>query len=126
MTQHGYIRIELDNRKYMAHRLAWLYMFGKDPDAEIDHINGNRSDNRLANLREAIRSENMQNKGKYRNNSSGLTGVSWSKVRNKWAANIQAGNVQKNLGFFSTKEEAYLAYLKAKAEKHAFHPMTRA
>lgn len=125
LTKYGYVRVQLGKRKYMAHRLIWLYVYGYEPPHEIDHVNGDRADNRLCNLREATRAENMQNKRRYRNNTSGLVGATWSQVRRKWAANIQTEGRQVNLGFYDTPEEARAAYLSAKAEQHQFQPTPR-
>lgn len=80
LRKTGYIEISLDGRLYFAHRLAWLYNFNNFPKEQIDHINGNRSDNRLANLREVSRAENMRNIKMQSNNTSGLTGVNYREV----------------------------------------------
>ena len=73
----GYWQIYVNNRLYLAHRLAWLYVYGKWPDKGIDHKNGIRTDNRICNLREATASQNGANKGRLTRNTSGFKGVSW-------------------------------------------------
>lgn len=114
---HGYLTLMVDAKSYVAHRLAWFYVYGVWPK-EIDHINRIRNDNRISNLREVSRLENMYNKSKYANNSSGLTGVSWHKATGKWHSSICAKGLQKYLGLFDTPEEAHAAYLAAKEELH--------
>jgi hypothetical protein len=98
----GYHRIMINNIRYFSHRLAWLISTGDFPNEFIDHINGNRSDNRLINLREATKQQNNRNACKRKDNTSGIKGVSWHKASSKWAARI--GN--KHLGLFVSKEEA--------------------
>jgi hypothetical protein len=71
----GYISIKIDRKEYYAHRLAWLYVYGKFPDNEIDHINGMPSDNRLLNLRDVERKENRKNQKISNRNKSGIIGV---------------------------------------------------
>lgn len=85
----GYRRIGIKGRIYLAHRLALLYVSGELPD-EVDHINGNRLDNRLCNLRAATRSENASNVGLSRANRSGHRGVSWSARKRKWLVQVGA------------------------------------
>ena len=86
---------------------------------EIDHINGNRTDNRIANLRAVTRGGNMQNQRRaHASNTSGLLGVYYKPKNKKWAAQIQANKKRMNLGLFKTAEEAHTAYLKAKRELH--------
>lgn len=117
----GYIQIGIDGRRYMAHRLAWLYVHGHWPDVEIDHISGEPEDNRIANLREATRSQNLQNLRRARADSrSGLLGV--SRAAGRWLAQIQTSGKKKYLGLFDTAESAHNAYLAAKAELHPFAP----
>jgi len=85
---NGYIYIRFDGKMVLAHRLAWFHIHGVWPKDLIDHINGNRADNRLQNLREASLSQNAAN-GKVRStNSSGIAGVSWDKSKNGWVASI--------------------------------------
>lgn len=106
---HGYLQIKLQNRKYTAHRLAWLHVYGVWPKDQIDHINRNRSDNRISNLREATNKQNLQNAGKYSNNTSGHTGVSWYKREFKWQAHIKHNCKKIHLGYFTNLEAATAA-----------------
>lgn len=111
----GYVRVYVDGVKYTAHRLAVLWMTGEFPPEEVDHINGNRSDNRWSNLRLATRSENMRNKGTYRTNTSGLRGVSFYKRTGMWKAQIQHEGKKIGLGYFHSAEKAHSAYTHAEA-----------
>ena len=106
----GYMQIRILNKKYMAHRLAWLYCYGKFPQNIIDHINRNKSDNRIKNLREATYSENQQNTDKKSNNKSGYKGVAYEKVAKKWRSQISVNGKRIHIGYFNTKEEAAEAY----------------
>lgn len=105
-TPQGYIIIGVDKRRYMAHRLAWLYVYGAWPSNDIDHINQNKSDNRITNLRVVSRSENMHNVSLHKHNSSGYKGVSWHKPRQKWRAYIFLDYKQTHLGLFDKIEDA--------------------
>lgn len=110
LQKSGYIRIRIQGRYYLAHRLVWLYHNREFPNGMLDHINGNRSDNRLENLRECTRSENMMNRKCNTNNISRCKGVSWNIGVNKYQATIGLNNKQKHLGYFLTKEEASEVY----------------
>jgi hypothetical protein len=110
----GYVQIRIDGPKYGAARLAWLYMRGCWPEAEIDHKDGNRSNNRWSNLREASHSENQWNMSRRRDNTSGFKGVNWHKGERKWHARIMLHGRHIHLGSFDSAEVAYEAY-KAKA-----------
>lgn len=103
---HGYVIISIDNKKYKAHRLAWLYMTGEFPSSILDHIDRNRSNNAWQNLREATRGGNAVNTDKRRNNPLGLVGV--TKHGDRFRARISAG--RKHLGVFDTAEQASGAY----------------
>lgn len=111
----GYWRINLlgaGRTPLYAHRLAWLYIHGETPE-EIDHINGNPSDNRLSNLRVATRSQNLRNTRLRRDNKAGFKGVSFHRGAGRWTAQIGAGRTGRYLGLFDTPEEAHAAYLAA-------------
>ena len=106
---HGYLLIMVGSRLHKAHRLAWFYVYGTWPEDQIDHINRNRSDNRIANLRDVSRKQNMQNASKPSNNTSGHPGVYWHKQRSKWQARIKHNQKLIHLGCFATIEEAIAA-----------------
>lgn len=120
INDNGYRIINIDGKRYRAHRLAWLYVYGVHPSAYLDHINRDRSDNRINNLREVNKQQNSWNHGGNIANTSGFTGVSWHKKSNKWRAAIRVNYVQRALGYFDTKEEAHAAYVQAKVEHHNF------
>lgn len=102
----GYVVFSVLNKVQKAHRLAWLYMTGEMPKGQIDHINGDKSDNRFINLRVVNNSQNQMNKPIQINNSSGFKGVNWFVKRGKWRSYITINSVQKHLGLFNTLEEA--------------------
>lgn len=116
IRKDGYRPIKVDGHRYLAHRLAWLYQTGEWPTDVIDHINGDPSDNRIANLREASRFQNQQNQGVRKNNTSGFKGVSLS--RGRWCAEIRVHGKKKSLGSFDTPEEAHAAYCTAAEQFH--------
>jgi hypothetical protein len=113
----GYRQIRVDGRIHKAHRLAWLWMTGDWPLDQIDHINGVRADNRLANLRPATQSQNSANMRKHATSKSGYKGVSWSADRAKWQAAIKVNGLKHFLGRFTDPAAAHAAYVAA-AEKH--------
>jgi hypothetical protein len=115
----GYIQVMINRKKYMLHRIAWLLGTGIDPvDFEIDHANGNKTDNRLCNLRKASRAENTWNQSKPKSNTSGHKGVSWSKKYGKWVAYIGVNWERMHLGYFLDKEQAKAAYEDAANKYH--------
>ncbi len=118
--QHGYIKIKLHSKLYSAHRLAWLYIYGEMPDDEIDHIDGNKSNNAIKNLRDVSHRENMMNMKKARNNKSGLTGVYLRKDNGKLGASIRVDTKIKHLGLFDTLFEAACARKSAEVV-YGFH-----
>lgn len=108
-SREGYRLIRILGTLYRASRLAWLYKYGVVPKLDIDHINHNRSDDRIENLREVSRSVNMRNGTRRSDNKSGTTGVSWSKSKDKWRAVIMVDKKYKHIGYFLTKSEAISA-----------------
>lgn len=117
----GYILISVDGNKLLAHRLAWFYVFGVWPKNQIDHINGVRTDNRIANLREATIAENRQNQTQFiRKNSSGYLGVHRVADSGLFAASIKKDGVKQHIGCYLTPEEAHEAYRFRKIEVHPF------
>lgn len=118
VSSHGYIMIKFLGRFRAAHRLAWLYVYGRFPIADIDHINGIRDDNRFSNLREASRSQNIMNSKIRSNNTSGIKGVCWHKGVGKWVAVCRVKGICKHIGVFTTKEAAAFAYKEYAMKAH--------
>jgi hypothetical protein len=106
--RYGTIRI--NRRHYFAHRLAWFYIYGTWPEEQVDHINKDKTDNRIDNLRLATHGQNIANQAMRRNNTSGYKGVCLIKKTGKWRANIMSGKRKYHIGHFDTKEEAHEAY----------------
>lgn len=124
----GNWRVNLGKDVYAAHRLAWLYMTGRWPENEIDHIDGNPLNNRFCNLREATSAENKQNRHVARSdNRHGLIGAylhgTAADGSPRWRARIQVGGRAKCLGLHKTPEAAQAAYLAAKRELHPFNTL---
>jgi len=105
-TDSGYITICIKGYKGLAHRLAWLYVYGYIPENDIDHINRIKTDNRINNLREVSRQCNLRNTGNRKNNTSGVKGVSFNKKSNKWQVSIAVNNKLYYLGRFDDFIEA--------------------
>ena len=115
---NGYLRIKIDGKAYLIHRLAWLYVYGDLPPMDIDHINGSRDDNRLINLRCATRSENIQNLRKHRSDNL-LNKLGVSASGRMFKATIMLNGVKHYLGLYPTIEDAHNVYL---AFKRLMHP----
>ena len=113
----GYVSIRINGRGHYAHRIAWCYVYGDWPTDEIDHINGVRGDNRIANLRQATRKQNMENRVRPVG-SSGYRGVVWLEANQKWRASIVHNRKNIYLGLFDTAEEASEMYCDAAAFFH--------
>lgn len=111
VTRFGYLSVTLNGKKYQAHRLAWLYVYGTQPPDRIDHKNTDRLNNRIANLRAATNTQNMQNSGRNHANTSGFKGVDWHKSKRKWRATAKHEGRSKHLGYFETPELASVAYV---------------
>lgn len=115
----GYISVGLCGKIFLAHRLAWFIHFGTWPKLQLDHINGDKKDNRIVNLREVTNSQNAQNVIRARPESAtGLRGVIFDKAKRLWRADIRINGSRKYLGYFSEKEKAHNAYLEAKSKYH--------
>ena len=113
----GYLQLMVDGHPTVVHRFIWFYVYGKWPDRNIDHIDGNKSNNRLCNLRDVTQAMNIQNEIKPRsNNKSGFLGVKAN--RGLWKAEISVHGKTKFLGRFKTPEEAHQVYLEAKRRLH--------
>lgn len=117
----GYVVINLGGENFLGHRIAWALHYGRWPVGQVDHINHVRSDNRIENLRVVDRIGNARNATIARNNTSGVTGVSWSPVLGVWVAGIGHKNRWINLGRYSSCEEAAIARKAAEA-RLGFHP----
>jgi len=110
----GYIRIEINKKQYYAHRLAWLYINGETPKNLIDHIDGNKSNNKIYNLREATYQKNSENYKTPKTNKSGVKNVSWYKKLNKWVVSISIKNIKKTVGYFDDLELAELVAIEVR------------
>jgi hypothetical protein len=109
----GHIQVQVNQKLYREHQLVWLMFTGNYPTKIIDHINGIPDDNRIENLRLATNSENLANRGKPKNNTSGYKGVYLHNQTKKWVASIMHQGKKHSLGCYNTPQEAHLAYSKA-------------
>jgi len=119
-TSTGYNRTSLYGKKIYVHQLVWALHNGGLPTKEIDHINHNKLDNRIENLREVSHKENGKNQSLSKNNTSGYSGVCWYKSRSNWAVSIKVDGANKFLGYFNRLEDAVAAKQKANA-MYGFH-----
>lgn len=117
----GYKRGHVNSKMYFAHRLIWAIVYNKWPDSQIDHINHNRSDNRIKNLREVSHADNLKNKSLASNNSSGVCGVCFRGKYNAWVSSIGVEGNRIHLGHFKNMESAIAARKMAEI-KYGFHP----
>lgn len=116
-SSHKRILITIQNKRYKAHHLAWVYVYGEWPN-EIDHINNDPLDNRISNLRLATRQQNNYNKRHLHRSESGIKGVTWDKFRNKWFVKINANKKQIALGRYDDLKEAEKVITEA---RHKYH-----
>jgi hypothetical protein len=112
----GYIRIRLKSKQYLAHRLAWLVMTGEFPPDQVDHINGDVTDNRWCNLRAVTRQENDRNRAVRCDSTSGCIGVRRHSRADGWVARITVSGTRINLGYFKDLAAAVAARKNAEAE----------
>lgn len=120
----GYRLIKIRGRDFKAHRLAWLYVYGEWPKDEIDHINGQRGDNRIANLRDVPKTTNQQNQKALRNTATGALGV--TKKGAGFQARLRFNNELHYVGYFKTIDEAHAAYLTLKQTLQSRHGLSPA
>ena len=113
LDKDGYTQIGISGKHYHAHRLAWLYVYGYFPEHDIDHIDRDKSNNKIDNLRHATRQCNIRNTGLRCTNTSGIKGACWDKQQDKWRAQITVNNKQHHLGYFTDFTEAVCTRLAA-------------
>ena len=119
LQNRGYSVVTADSKRYLAHRLAWLYVKGAWPNGDLDHIDGDKLNNKISNLREATRKQNMQNVKNHKHNTSGFKGVAWHNQRNKWRAYIFDDYRQIHLGLFDSIHAAVEARKQAELIYHS-------
>jgi hypothetical protein len=122
---NGYIRIMVNWKSYYAHRLAWLIYYWDWPEGQIDHIDGDRRNNKISNLRDVSPAQNAQNNRKANSNrelTSSHLGVSFHKKTGKWLAAIKANGKLFPLGYFDDEQLAANAYMEAKKVHHTLSP----
>jgi len=118
---HDYWKIVVNKKQYYAHRLAWLYVYGEwsnFPESVIDHIDGNKQNNKIINLRKITHQENILNQKKRINNTSGVKGISWHKRSKNWQARVMINGASKYLGGFDNLEFAELVVMEARRKYH--------
>ncbi len=117
INSSGYIVVTINGKKYMAHRLIWL-MHGREEAPMLDHVNGDRTDNRIENLRAADNSKNQMNSKRRADNTSGVKGVSWCNTYRKWVGQVWKNNECHKVGRFDSKEDCVKAVVAARAVLH--------
>ena len=110
---NGYVKIGINKKGYLAHRLAWLYVYGYFPEHDIDHVDRNPMNNRIKNLREISHTCNIRNTGNYSHNTSGVKGVGWVKRTKKYRAEIMVKGKSYHLGYYKSFDNAICARLAA-------------
>lgn len=123
-AKNGYVRMHIDGHLYYLHRLAWFYENNEWPVA-IDHIDGNKINNKLCNLRAATCGENLQNISTKTKAISGFKGAYFHPKAKNWQAKIMLNGKTKSLGYYKTPEEAHEAYIDGKKKLHTFNPELR-
>lgn len=119
ITNHGYKKISINNKQWYAHRLAWIIYYGKDTKEFIDHIDRNKLNNRISNLRTANKSQNARNVMLRKDNKYGITGINWHIKARKWMASIALEGKLFYLGLYETLIDAVIA--RKTAEKNMGH-----
>lgn len=113
----GYLKVCVNYKYYLAHRVIWLMHYGNVPEF-LDHINGNKSDNRIENLRPATKYQNSCNRKSRSDNTSGVKGVNWNKIKNRWQARIYVNKKAISLGYYKDLELAELVMMEARIKFH--------
>lgn len=113
-----YLVVKIDGDTVMAHRAAWALYYGEYPELCVDHINCDKKDNRIVNLRLATLSEQQQNKPTPKNNTSGYKGVTWNEKRGEWLVRIMVEGKRKHIGWFKTAEEGFAKYCEVGKSLH--------
>jgi hypothetical protein len=117
----GYWIVIFNYKNYLYHRILWIFLNGEIPEGmELDHINHDKLDNRIENLRLVSHAENNRNASIHKNSTSGVPGVSWHKHIKKWYARIHINKKRIHLGYFNNKADAYVVY-KAACRKYGYH-----
>ena len=119
-TRAKYIRIAIDNKMYLAHRLAWFWIHDEWPAYDLDHIDGNGQNNAIINLQQLDVGTNLRKGKQYKNNKTGNRGVMFETRRGKYKSQITYAGKNYFIGYFSTAEEAHEAYLKKLKELRGF------
>lgn len=120
--RRGYREVSVDGNRFYSHRAIWLMVYGEDPgELEVDHIDGDTTNNRIENLRVVAGYENRKNMKVSCNNRSGVVGVYWDSERGMWCSQIKVGGKTKFLGRFDNKEDAIHARKQAET-RYGFHP----
>ena len=120
----GYHIVGIDGKLYRTHRVIWFYIYGKFPDGYLDHINRNRTDNKIENLRQVSKAQNRENIDVAVNSKSGVKGVWLHKQTKKWCASIGYKGKNIHLGSFKSIEEAYAAYKTAASIYHTMNAVS--
>lgn len=115
---NGYWGVKVNQKQYPLHRVMWLLVHGAWPKDEIDHINRNPSDNRIANLRQATRADNACNRRRSKNNTSGVAGVTWDKKQGRWLARAWRGRQHLYAGHYDKFADAVAARQRAVVIMH--------
>ena len=118
ITSKGYGVIKYNGKIYLVHRLVWLYVYGQFPTSPLDHINCDKADNRLCNLREASYKQNSHNINKRKSCSSKYKGIHWDKNRQMWRARIVIDGKPRCLGFYTTEGDAHCVWCNFAEEHH--------
>lgn len=120
LSVHGYLCGTVDGQPVLAHRAIWAYVHGAWPVADIDHVNGCKTDNSPENLRDVPHKDNQRNMCRHRSNTSGVMGVNWHKRDQRWRAFIEIEGKSIHLGNFVSRDEAIAARAAADS-KYGFH-----